>query len=196
MLLTDRKLDSRSSNNKTDVAEFRIERGPPKTDLLFLKFPDGTNFASVNAHLSKTFTPLLATHVRLEAVAIISAVRDRIRQAKKANDATVRVSVNVYGPRASREDIGRALSKNKVWLQKPDHWKPGAAYENPHVLAFHGLEQPIVSHLAPIQQGSRELFNDPDEFQRAVADVYANLRRDDDLQQVEKDKRVKTPLLP
>jgi SWI/SNF-related matrix-associated actin-dependent regulator of chromatin subfamily A3 len=196
MLVADRKLASPCNVEGADVAQFRVERGPSKADLLFLKFADGTNFASVNTHISKAFVSLLETPVRLEAVACISTVRDRIRQAKKANDATVRVSINVYGPRTNKEHLGRELSKSKVWLQKPDHWKPGTEYENPQFLAFHGLEQPMVSHPIPVKQGSKDLFDDPDEFRRAVAGVYANLRRDDNLRQVEKDRRVKTTLLP
>jgi hypothetical protein len=196
MLLTDRKLASHGDIDR-DTAEFSVELDPSKNDILFLRFPDRTNFATVNAHISQALIPLLEkSQLRLEAVASISTARDRIRQAKRANDATVRVSVNVYGPRTIKEHIGRELSKKKVWLQEPDLWKPGTAYENPHVLSFNGLEQPVVSQPLPVEQGTRRLFNDPEEFQRAVDGVYANLRRDDNLRQVEKDRRVKTTLLP
>jgi SWI/SNF-related matrix-associated actin-dependent regulator of chromatin subfamily A3 len=196
MLLADTKLASHRKADG-DTAEFSVEFDPSKDDVLFLRFPDRTNFASVNTHVSQALRPLLEkSQLRLEAVVNISTARDRIRQAKTANDARLRVYVNVYGPRTTREHIGQELSKKQVWLQKPDHWKPGTAYENPHVLTFNGLEQPVVSQPVPVEQSAKRLFNNPEEFQKAVDGVYASLRRDDNLQQVEKDRRVKTTLLP
>jgi SWI/SNF-related matrix-associated actin-dependent regulator of chromatin subfamily A3 len=197
MMLANQKLTSHCTSYGGDDATFSIEFEPTNADLLFLKFPDGTKFASVNTLICKAFIPLLAgLPIRLEANVNIPVVRDRIRQAKKADDATVRVSVNVYGPRISKDHIGRELSKSKVWLQKPDQWKPGMAYENPQFLTFDGLELQTVSQPVPVEHSKKELLKDPDEFKRAVSDVYANLRRDDNLQQVEKDSRVTTTLLP
>jgi hypothetical protein len=136
--------------------------------------------------------------VQFEALTHIMTLRETIGRAEKAGDAVARVDINVYGsPEASRS-IGRHLSANKVYLQRPDQQRPGSVYDNPHVLKFPEMQVSSINY-KPEGTGdsaSRSDIDNNSHFRKAISDVYASLKRGSRLKRLEGDNRLRTCLLP
>src|SRR5690242_5205513 len=74
---------------------------------LSVTFPDGGEFGLLNVHTSKALDSLIdLPSVQLEALADMITLRETIDRATKASDATLRVNINMYGPRETRKDVG------------------------------------------------------------------------------------------
>jgi SWI/SNF-related matrix-associated actin-dependent regulator of chromatin subfamily A3 len=169
----------------------------PGKQAITLHFADGTLFSSTNTAFSNCLQGVfLAFPIRMEAIANIANVRDRIAKAKKANDAIVRVDINVFGPKSDGAVIGKMLSDGKIWLQKPDFSQKGVEYENPQFLKLEGFEEQQGDQ-QPLELASsqKRLEKDDEKFKETLEDVFNKLTRSDQLQRVEKDRRVKTELL-
>jgi SWI/SNF-related matrix-associated actin-dependent regulator of chromatin subfamily A3 len=91
-------------------------------------FSDGAIVGEVNAQLDKALTSIAEQgyELDLEVFAPIRAIQDTIGRAKREKEAVIRVQVNVYGPPAAANEIGRELSQHKLYLQRPAYVKDGA----------------------------------------------------------------------
>ncbi|KAI3335700.1 SNF2 family N-terminal domain-containing protein [Ustulina deusta] len=65
--------------------------------------------------------------------------------------------INIYGARASAEEVGSILSKYRLFLQMPQHGLDNVEYYNPHILRIEGYSQ-----LASFEQ-PREFTKDASE---------------------------------
>jgi hypothetical protein len=101
-----------------------------------------SEFGYLRSHMKACLEGLLSRpDVEFEAVAPTIALRDIISGAKKPSDATVRVDINIYGPRGPvSKTIGRMLSRNRLYLQTPEAARPHMAYHNPQRITFSGRE--------------------------------------------------------
>jgi SWI/SNF-related matrix-associated actin-dependent regulator of chromatin subfamily A3 len=165
---------------------------------VFLKFPDGTEFAALNNHMTKVVGSIIDLPcVQLEAVANLATLRETIARATKASDATLRVNINVYGSRETRNDVACHLSAGKIYLQHPDQQRPGSTYDNPHLLELPGMRIQATDFKLP-QIGSESVLlgDDAKVFGQAVSDVYASLKRGSHLKRLVGDSRLRTSLLP
>jgi SWI/SNF-related matrix-associated actin-dependent regulator of chromatin subfamily A3 len=133
----------------------------------------------------------------MEAIVNIANVRNRIAKAQKASDAIVRVDINLFGPSCNATIVGKMLSDGKIWLQKPDFLSQGVKYENPQFLKIQGFEQQNDVDRQPLEVASsqKHVEKNDERFKAALEDVFNKLTRSDQLQRVEKDRRVKTELL-
>jgi SWI/SNF-related matrix-associated actin-dependent regulator of chromatin subfamily A3 len=173
-------------------------------DSLFLVFPDGKKLGHFNTHLAKHLGPLMTnSFVQFDAITNADTLRELMGRMTKANDAVVRININVYGTREYLKEIGDDLSKSKLYLQRPDQFRPGVPYENPHYLQFPALEINIANNIEELQNQdgipSSNVNKDKDgvaNFKKAVTDVYASLTRGSHLKRVDGNFRIKTPLLP
>lgn len=173
---------------------FRMERSSAQ---ICLTFPDGTKFAFLNSHAAKVLGNVIdLPSVQLEALVYLSLLRETIGGATKSSDATLRVNINAYGSNETRKDVGRHLAAGKMYLQHPDQQRPGSVYDNPHVLAFPGMQVPSVDFkLLEIDETLLQP-TDADQFQKTVSDVYVSLKRSSRLKPLVGDARVRTSLLP
>lgn len=159
-------------------------------------FIDGTVLGEVNAQLEATLRILSEQqyHLDFEVFAPIKATQDTMGRATKGKDAVVRVQINVYGPRNAAQIIGKALSRQKIYLQNPVHIREGTIYENPHVLKLVGYQasqqhtDEIVEQIAPEKLA-------PETLEHTIAELYTSLTRGEKLRGLEGDDRLKTVLL-
>ncbi|KAM0322176.1 hypothetical protein ACHAQA_009666 [Verticillium albo-atrum] len=106
-------------------------------DHILLSFPDGTPFGYLRSHMKNALAKLLdRKNLSFEAVADAKALQDTVTKARKTSGAVARVDLYVYGSRRLAPVVGERLSKWKLWLQRPEAVRKGAAYENPHFLSF------------------------------------------------------------
>ena len=193
MSLLDMKLRSPQVARKGNNYVFSMRRSAAHITLFFA---DGAEFAILNAQISKVLVDILELpSIEFEVLADGLSVREIVRTAKKANDATVRVNINVYGSADVRNELGDLFSKHKIWLQHPEHQRPESIYDNPHYMLFPdiALEDSSRPEMVEIVDESNEAKQE--EFQQAISEVYASLKRDSRLKKIEGDSRL-TPLLP
>lgn len=115
-----------------------------------------------------------------------------ISTASRAREAYTKVNINVYGSSVSVSDVGRCLSRHKIWLQRPDWYEPQCTYHNPHFLAAIGKSSVEDIHDSAGDPVPAEGANLND----SLTEVYAMLTRDKQLKSVTADERLKTKLLP
>jgi len=159
-------------------------------------FSDAAVVGEVNAQLDKALTSITEQGYELdfEVFAQTRAIHDTITRATKQKEAVIRVQVNVYGPRAAANEIGRELSQHKLYLQRPAYVKDGTRYNNPHMLTLPGFENSTtptktsVEETVPEKPSLQTLHN---MFQL----VYSSLMRDRNLIGLEGDERLNTTLL-
>src|SRR5580700_4914275 len=139
MLEVDAKLKAGNRSLTDDHYTFSI--GKSSTQQLVLRFQDGTEFGILNTHTSKALEDLIGRpSVQFDALGSTPAIREAIGKAMKANDAVVRVNINVYGSKEAGKETGLHLSTHKVYLQRPDKPRPESFYDNPHVLKIPGMQ--------------------------------------------------------
>jgi hypothetical protein len=193
MLEIDTKLRNHDSSLKNGQYLFGAKR---QMDKLTLTFADGTDFGVLNDHTAATLSKVLDQHkAEIECLAFILLVRETIERAAKANDAVVRVDINLYGEIGAKDEVGCCLWENKLYLQRPTELREGLKYENPHVIQFPDLP-PETSELIPELSGEKtDTLKSPETFRWTIFEVYASLKRGDGLERMEGDDRVKTDLL-
>lgn len=185
------------SGNKTEGTRRAIFGIGKSFDQIFLTFSDGTEFALLNNHTEKVLDSIIGLpSVHFEAFVDLTTLRETIGRATKASDATLNVNLNVYGSKEVRKQVGCCLSAGKIYLQHPYQHRPGSIYDNPHFLVVPGI---LAESVDPKPHGMGESMSrsdDVDGFRKAVADVYASLRRSSCLKRLVGDSRLTTSLLP
>ncbi|RYO13126.1 hypothetical protein AA0113_g12318 [Alternaria arborescens] len=159
-------------------------------------FSDGAVVGEVNAQLDKALTSIAEQgyELDLEVFAPTRAIQDIIGRARREKEAVIRVQVNVYGPPAAANEIGRELSQHKLYLQRPAYVKDGVRYSNPHMLTLPEFEnsmtviRPLLEEPVPEKPSLQT-------FKNTIQDVYSSLTRDRDLSGLEGDERLDTTLL-
>jgi hypothetical protein len=187
------KINSRDRLHLTNNIVFGIAKS--STNLVLI-FSDGTEFALLNTLTAEALDCVMdLPSVQLEALVDLASLRDTLHRVTKASEATIRVNINVYGPTATRKDVGRVLSAGKVYLQHPDHKRSESKYDNPHVIAFLGIKAPGPDLGLKTTSKDVVLGDRPENFQKAVSNVYSSLKRSSHLERLEGDTRIITPLL-
>lgn len=187
------KKDQRISRIQT----FSIRRSSDQQ--LFLKFPDGFELGYLSEKLAHALKNLVdQPSVEFEAVANLVLLDEAIHRAEKAADAAMRVNINVYGKASDRDKIGKELSDKGVFLQAPDHYRPGMKYDNPHILRFDGMDESNTDEESEIDN---EVSLEPpssqdEEFDETIADVFSSLRRGQGLNRLEGSNKLKVNLFP
>jgi len=162
-----------------------------------LQFPDRTMFGALNDHASGALEDLVRQpNISFEAIGSVQTIRETIGRVTKAPDAVVRVNINIYGPKESKLEVGRHLSSQKLYLQRPDTLRIGSVYENPHVLSFSDLEISSYENQLDVQIERTLKRDDGERLRETISKVYSSLTRGTNLNKVEGDFRLKTTLLP
>jgi SWI/SNF-related matrix-associated actin-dependent regulator of chromatin subfamily A3 len=162
-----------------------------------ITFDDGAVLGEVNASLEQALNKISEQQYLLdfEVFAPVRAIRETISRATKEKDAIVRVQITIYGLRKSAQSIGRELSQLKIYLQRPDHVRDGADYDNPHELKLAHRQNTFPNAVIHAEENSLDQAAEKS-LKKTIADVYSSLTRDKNLQGFEGDERLKTPLLP
>lgn len=188
------KLSAQDATQPTFNSRFMLKRD---SEEILLTFEDGTELGILNVHMAKALRIAMERfQVDFDALVNTLTLDEIIARAVKAGDAIIRVNINVYGSKEEVRELGYLLSRNKVYLQHPDHQRLGSIYENPHVLGLGETydflkDQFIVGRRDGILESSSS-----EGFQEAVSAVYASLKRGTCLRRVEGNDQLKTDLLP
>jgi SWI/SNF-related matrix-associated actin-dependent regulator of chromatin subfamily A3 len=167
----------------------------PKAQFL-VAFLDGAVVGEVNAQLDKALTSIKEQcfELDLEVFASTNAIQETINRAGTVKEAVIRVQVDVYGPRAAAKEIGRELSQQKLYLQRPAYIRDGSRYENPHMLTLPGFENSAGDTSTSLEENAPERPSQRT-LNRTMQDVYSSLTRDHNLRGLEGDERLNTALL-
>jgi SWI/SNF-related matrix-associated actin-dependent regulator of chromatin subfamily A3 len=124
----------------------------------------------------------------------IRGIQEILGRATKGKEAIVRVQINIYGPWSIAGDIGKELSDQKIYLQRPVYVRNSATYDNPHVLTLEGYQCSSTDIDLPTEDTSKEKAT-TETLKSTIKDVYSSLTRDQSLRGLEGDERLKTSLL-
>uniref|UniRef100_A0A093VGA7 Putative SWI/SNF-related matrix-associated actin-dependent regulator of chromatin subfamily A member 3-like 1 n=1 Tax=Talaromyces marneffei PM1 TaxID=1077442 RepID=A0A093VGA7_TALMA len=136
--------------------------------------------------------------IEFDALVNLQILGDAIRRAQKQSDAAIRVDVNIYGPEASRDRVGKYLSDKGLFLQPPNERRRGTRYDNPHILQLDDLggsdteEDNSDSDVASSDASSEQ----NEDFQETIAEVFNSLTRSDDLRGVRGSEGLNRTLYP
>jgi SWI/SNF-related matrix-associated actin-dependent regulator of chromatin subfamily A3 len=176
-----------------------VLRVGPAKEGLWLLFPDGSEFAQLNAHHTMVLKPIVdIQNMELEALVDPISLQEILERATKSAEATLRVNINLYGPRDLKDSVGQELSRGKVYLQQPDHTRESTAYDNPHFLYLSDLpmeaEQETAEDATLVD--SQEAPEQKETLRETVHNIYKSLRRGANLKKLEADASLQTSLLP
>lgn len=165
----------------------------------FLKFADNGDLGYLSEKMERGLKDLASEpNIELDAVVNLQSLSDAIRRAQKQSDAAIRVDVNIYGPEASRDRVGKYLSDKGLFLQPPNERRRGARYDNPHILQLDGLDESDTEDSnsdsdAASPNASSEQNED---FQETIAEVFNSLTRSDELRGVRGSEGLNRALYP
>ncbi|KAF3400768.1 putative SWI/SNF-related matrix-associated actin-dependent regulator of chromatin [Talaromyces pinophilus] len=163
-------------------------RVQPSAELqLFLKFADNGDLGYLNEKMEGKLKDIAnEPSIELDAVVNLQSLSDAIRRAQKQSDAAIRVDVNIYGPEASRDRVGKYLSDKALFLQPPNEKRREARYDNPHILQLDGLDESDTdeSDSDSVAASSNASSEQNQDFQETIAEVFNSLTRSDDLRGV------------
>jgi SWI/SNF-related matrix-associated actin-dependent regulator of chromatin subfamily A3 len=193
MLSIDAKLKSggRQRNESQQLLNLKKdERG------LSLTFPDGTEFGVLNNLASKALEDIITwPSIETDAFVDIRPLRETLGRATKPADAKTRVNITLYGSLDAKEKLGKKLSKEKMYLQRPDSRRHGTIYDNPHIISFPEFYITGSDLQEEEEQNGVPSSNNVLHFVKTISQVYASLTRGTNLQRIEGDGRLKTKLL-
>ena len=158
-------------------------------------FPDGLVMGELNTQVQTALENMIGQQLDFQILSPIRSIRETISRATKEKDAIVRVNINVYGPRHIAPQVGRELSANKIYLQRPDVFRPGFEYDNPHVLKLQNMPALRNGHAITVEDEKKPEAEKAESFKKTISDVYSSLKRGHALVGLDGDDRLKTNLL-
>lgn len=104
----------------------------------------GVKFGRLNKGLCRGLHDLVAqTQVQVQAFIpsdnLVIAMQCRNSQTSEPLPA----EINIYGSKSNAQEIGAALSKSGIFLQRPQYGLEIAEYYNPHILRMDGFPDPL-----------------------------------------------------
>ncbi|KAJ5660825.1 uncharacterized protein N7484_000197 [Penicillium longicatenatum] len=184
-------LDSRSSQSFQVRQEGRF----------FSLQHNGGNFARLNKLISGDLSELLQEFPMVRLKAFLSRKDLEIGSESWRPGNAITVEINIYGPEAESETIGKKLSKSGNFLQQPRFGAGGMKYVNPHILRMPGFSTDHEILDLDSDTGEDQVLESPggnDDSNEDPIDVEQIL--DSQLQHIlttniSIDRRVKSPLL-
>lgn len=176
---------------------FRILPGIERK--LCLHFSDSTFLGYLPKQMNQTLSPLIGSlSFEMEAWVPIIAILDAISNVNTSAEPAIRVNIHVYGHPTSKDQIGKHLSKGKLFLQHPDMCRPGTRYDNPQMLVFDDLGAPDFEEDAEVYEEMEipQPVEYDGEFEEMIATVFQSLRRGDNLSQIKGAENLTRPLYP
>lgn len=171
------------------------------SDYFMLKFSDQSLFAQVNEMASGGLSTLCDIQsVEIRAFAITERINHVFQHAKRPGEAKLQVDLNIYGLAEDAELVGQKLSGAKLYLQDPDQGLSNIEYNNPHVIHFPGIEEPVVeSATSDFLTGIPKTLGADKKERKALAEtinqIYQSLTRSRHLERMHISPKIVTPLL-
>lgn len=184
-----------------DSAGYQRFKLTSQQDHVVLHLPDGgEEFGYLRSAVGKTLAPLLShSYIEFEPLVSTMVLKETIARASKPADAIAKIDVNVYGLEGVQAaKVGDALSRGKLWLQKPSHARREAAYENPHFLSLkiNGVQmQPVQPVDRVATEGLASKKRRVERLRLMVEEVYKSMDHNRHLEMVEGGSRVTGKLL-
>lgn len=193
MRITDANLGDSEAGHR------RFELNKQEDHILLCFHDDGKEFGYLRSGVGKTLAPLLAnSYVEFEPIVLTPNPVETIGRAKKPAETVVKVDINVYGPRRAAAEVGDALSRGKLWLQKSGHARRGVVYDNPHFLPLkvNGIQMQAIQPVNQIaNDGLARKKHRKERLRKMVEEVYKSLDNTRHLDMVEGGDRVTRKLL-
>ncbi|KAF7136712.1 hypothetical protein CNMCM5793_006030 [Aspergillus hiratsukae] len=178
------KVSKLKENNQWNQ-KFHIRHSSDKQ--LFLVFADGVDLGYLSEKMVRAVEMLLPLpRFELEAFTSLDVIIDAIRRARKPSDAAIRVNINVYGLKDSRDRVGKELSDRGLFLQCPMWMHAGRELHTEE----DDEEDATSSPEADSPQESDE------DFQETIAEVFRSLRRGEGLNRLEGTDNLNRALFP
>lgn len=191
----DSKLRSASEYSSGDRHEM-ILRKPD--DRYIVIFPDNeVVMGELSLMWERAFDSIEVLGPIYECLAPIRDIRDTIAKTTEAKEAITRLDINIYSNRGNAHQIGRELSSQKVYLQRPYSYRPRVAYDNPHFLKLKTIlpvSEPCNPHVC--YEAMEQEKDKVDVIKETVVGILSSLRRGEGLVALEGDRRLTTELLP
>ena len=125
--------DSYPSTLSSDLETIQHFAISSSQDCYYLRSSDGRDFAIVHCRTASALQALRdLSSIRLEAVITGRDLNQSDQRHKKRKDTVFNVSIYIYGSDEVAHEVGKRLSKARIYLQHPVNLKIGVSYNNPH----------------------------------------------------------------
>jgi hypothetical protein len=170
-------------------------------------FADGVDLGYLSEKMVRAVEMLVnLPRFELEAFTNLDVIIDAVRRARKPSDAAIRVNINFYGLKDSRDRVGKELSDKGFFLQWPnmDTRRPGVTYDNPHILRLDGMDGTDETATED-EEDAEDATSSPEvdspqesdeDFQETIAEVFRSLRRGEGLNRLEGSDNLNRALFP
>jgi SWI/SNF-related matrix-associated actin-dependent regulator of chromatin subfamily A3 len=113
------------------------------------------------------------------------------------------VDVNIFGNLEDAEEVGRILTRSRIFLQAPRHGRNGSDYHNPQFLRLNGYSEEFIPEATPLATAGvikiPEAMVDKEvqvDASIAIGSILNSLSHRDVLREMAVDRRIKSVLLP
>ena len=156
-------------------------------------------FGYLNEGQGKVLTSIMEAwpSLQFEGVAYTHSLIDQISKVTKSHERKVRININIYGPEKYAAEVGQVLSRNKAYLQRPDHCRENITYRNPHVIEFEGIttsSRPLYDVRTRGQLDTLPV-EERDRLHTMMVEVREALNQADEPTRTDGDRRLLTQLL-
>lgn len=179
------------------VEHFTLEK---RTDSAVICLEPGLAFGYLNEGQGKALIAIMERwpSLQFEGVAYTDSMIKQVSKVTKSHERKVRININIYGPGKIAAEVGQELSRNKAYLQRPDHCRENIAYRNPHFIEFEGIatSSRLLRDVGTSGQSDTLPIDEGDRLQTMMAEVRETLSMADEPTRTEGDRRLLTQLLP
>jgi SWI/SNF-related matrix-associated actin-dependent regulator of chromatin subfamily A3 len=175
MLSLDQRVKVEAQNNRSKRLKVYILE---VSDSFVLTFSEGLQLGQLSEQVVRALKDVAHNKgFECDAFVDMTILRDKISKSKTLKDAAIRADLYLYGLHEHADIIGHVLSREKVFLQKPDHPRQGLKYSNPHYLDLPGLDISSDSVSLPQEMTTKLDFDEGEALNSGIAEVYASLQR-------------------
>ena len=107
-----------------------------RADAVTLLLPTLEECGVLDSKTAHILILLLKDHRSLEFEAYLDQEQTQGPYSGNKHSSVLPLSINVYGPRTSLENVATALSEARVFFQEPRNFHPASTYHNPHFLSW------------------------------------------------------------
>ena len=162
-----------------------------RQELYCLQSSDGKDFAVLHSRTAAALQTLQdLPSIRLEAVLGIGNSDRPYPQRTKGKKTIFSISIDLYGSEEIAQEVGKRLSKARIYLQHPVCLKSDVLYKNPHYYAIPGVQEASLSHIAPSAEREEQETPSVD-----IAKVFEEIEHTRQLASQDADSHIITPLL-
>ncbi|KAF2492652.1 hypothetical protein BU16DRAFT_620011 [Lophium mytilinum] len=196
--IVDAKAQMRSSSHRVPNGSVKAFSLTQEGDYFTLEY-GGHHFARLSKGLCSTFRAISIT----QQVHFRAFVQEKDWNVAEAPPTNFALELNVYGPKDKADEVGKILSKQHQFLQKPRYEMEGVEYYNPQLLRLNGHLEPVANEFVDLsreglaQMASSRVEDQPNVPESTAVDsILDSLSHNVSLRSIPVDGRIKSVLLP